>query len=271
MKHITVKNILKGGQLLLTSLITVGLISSSAAARDIEYSPGTGEITIYVNAGEPTQLQMPGMIAGGYKKKDAAIALDKRDQDLIVFANQGLSPNGEAFIVRLEDGRSYSIRAKRASADNPRDDFINILDSRGSIVMTKEEEEPAYKEKSFEYAPPSQISGLMREMVLTSEFGKASIAGYRKTDKYKGQVVLDDGTMLATIDSIFIGPNLWGYVIDAKNMLNTTQRLNPASFRLDGTRAISANNWELAPKPFNIEQQLSSKDKTKVYIVTRAR
>jgi hypothetical protein len=256
---------------ILTIAMTLFIAQTDSFARDIEFNPGTGEIVVYVNTGEPTQIQMPGMVSGGYKKKDAAIALDKRDQDLIVFANQGLSPNGEAFIVRLEDGRSYSIRAKRATADNPRDDFINIIDSRGSIVMSKDEEEPAYKEKNFSYAPPTQISGLMREMMLNTEFGKASISGYRRSDKYKGQVVLDDGTMLATIDSIFIGPNLWGYVIDAKNMLNTTQRLNPASFRLDGTRAVSASNWEMAPKPFNVEQQLSAKDKTKVYIVTRAR
>ncbi len=260
----------KNVQILLMTL-SVLCLGFKAEARDVDYAPGGGEIVIYVNTGEPTQIQMPGMISGGYKKKDAAIALDKRDQDLIVFANQGLNPNGEAFIVRLEDGRSYSIRAKRATPDNPRDDFINILDSRGSIVMSKDEEEPAYKEKNFNYAPPTQVSGLMREMMLNSEFGKASIAGYRRSDKYRGQVVLDDGTMLGTIDSIFIGPNLWGYVIDAKNMLNTTQRLNPASFRLDGTRAVSATNWELSPKPFNVEQQLAGKDTTKVYIVTRAR
>jgi len=76
---------------------------------------------------------------------------------------------------------------------------------------------------------------------------------------------------LATIDSIYIGPNLWGYVIDAKNLLNTTQRVNPASFRIDGARAISASNWELSPKPFNVEQQIAGKDQTKIYIVTRAR
>lgn len=257
-----------GGALL---CFTALVISSTAMARDVEYNAGGGEIVIYVNPGEPTQVQLPGMVAGGYKKKDASIVLDKRDQDLIVFANQGLNPNGEAFIVRLEDGRSYSIRAKKASADNVRDDFVNILDSRGSIVMAKEEEEPAYKEKNFGYAPPSQISGLMREMMLLSEFGKSSVAGYRRSDKYKGQVVLDDGTVLATIDSIYIGPNLWGYVLDAKNLLNTTQRVNPASFRLDGTRAVSASNWELAPKPFNVEQQLAGKDQTKIYIVTRAR
>ena len=256
---------------LLISFVTLFGLCSIAQAKDLEYKPGTGEITVYLNPGEPTQVQFPGMISGGYKRKDSSLNLDKRDQDLILFGNQTLSPSGEAFIVRLQDGRSYSIRAKRASADNPRDDFINILDSRGSIVMSKEEEEPAYREKQFQYAPPSQISGLMREMVLSSEFGKSSIAGYRKSDKYKGQVVLDDGTMLATIDTIFIGANLWGYVLDAKNLLNTTQKVNPASFRLDGTRAISMKNWELSPKPFNVEQQLSGRDKTKIYIVTKAR
>ncbi len=246
-------------------------IATTALARDVEYNEGDGEISIWVTPGEPTRVAFPAMIAGGYKRKDSSLVLDKKDHDLILFGNQTISPNGEAFIVRLEDGRSYSIRAKRASADKPRDDAVSITDSRGSIILSKEEEEPTYREKRFEYAPPSQISGLMREMVLTSEFGKSTIAGYRKSEKYRGQVVLSDGTMLATIDTIFIGPNLWGYVLDTKNLLNTTQKINPASFRLDGTRAVSASNWELTPKPFNIEQQIAGKDSTKIYIVTKAR
>jgi hypothetical protein len=54
-------------------------------------------------------------------------------------------------------------------------------------------------------------------------------------------------------------------------MLDTTQIINPASFRLDGTRAISARNWELAPRPMNAEQELAGKERTKIYIVTRAK
>lgn len=262
-KVINIKNI--------TLVLSIIGLALPALARDIEYGASSGEISIFVNPGEPTQVKFPGMISGGYKRKDSALVLDKKDDDLILFGNQAITPSGEAFIVRLEDGRSYSIRARRATAENPRDDSVSISDSRGSIILSKEEEDPPYKEKRFEYAPPSQISGLMREMVLASEFGKSSIAGYRKSEKYRGQVVLNDGTMLATIDTIFIGPNLWGYVLDAKNMLNTTQKINPASFRLDGTRAISASDWELYPKPFNIEQQIAGKDSGKVYIVTKAR
>ncbi|MDZ4787218.1 MAG: type-F conjugative transfer system secretin TraK [bacterium] len=254
-----------------TLSVVVGFIAGTASARDLEYSPGSGEIVINVNPGEPTQVEFPGSISGGYKKKDSGLVLDKKDTDLIVFANQAITPTGEAFIVRLEDGRSYSLRAKRAGADSPRDDFVNINDSRGSIVLSKDEEEPAYKEKKFDYAPPTQISGLMREMVLSSEFGKANIAGYKKSDKYKGQVVIDDGAVIATIDTIYIGANLWGYVLDTKNLLNQTQKVNPATFRLDGTRAVSASQWELAPKPYNVEQQIAGRDSTKVYIVTRAK
>jgi hypothetical protein len=91
------------------------------------------------------------------------------------------------------------------------------------------------------------------------------------TDAYKGQQVLNDGTLMATIDRIYIGPTLWGYVLDTQNSLEQTQKINPAAFRVDGTRAVSAKNWELAPLPMTIEQQLSGKHKTKVYIVTKAK
>ncbi|MFN4895359.1 MAG: hypothetical protein ACK5HO_06205, partial [Pseudomonadota bacterium] len=62
-----------------------------------------------------------------------------------------------------------------------------------------------------------------------------------------------------------------GYVLDASNLLDQSQKLNPATFRIDGTRAISASNWELAARPMTIEHQVSGRDQAKVYIVTRAR
>jgi len=244
-------------------------LAGTSWARDLEYQDT--EVDIRVAPSEPTQLQFPGKIAGGFKKKLSTLSLDRKDSDLVIFANEGISDKGEAIIIRLEDGRSYSIRVKRATDDTPRDDFVRINDERGSLVVSSEEEEPAYKDRQFQYAPPSQISGLMREMMLAAEFGKTQIAGYRISERYKGDVVLSDGAVLATIDKIFIGPNLWGYVIDASNQLDQSQKVNPASFRLDGTRAISASTWELAPKPLTIEQQISKGDKAKIYVITRAK
>lgn len=244
-------------------------LAQNALARDVEYAGG--EVDIRVLPGEPTQIQFPGSIAGGFKRKLSTLSLDRKDQDLIIFANEGISDSGEAIIVRLQDGRSYSVRIKRANADLQRDDIVKLHDERPGALLSSEEEEPAYKEKLFPYAPASQVSGLMREMVLAAEFGKKQIPGYRISEAYKGQAVLDDGTLVATIDKIFIGPNLWGYVLDTRNMLDTTQKVNAASFRLDGTRAVSAEQWELAPRPLNVEQQVSARDRTKVYVVTRAK
>ena len=68
-----------------------------------------------------------------------------------------------------------------------------------------------------------------------------------------------------------MGPKLWGYVLDAENLLDQTQQINPASFRIDGTRAISANHWEIAPRPLTIEQEVAKRHKAKIYIVTRAK
>ncbi len=253
-------------------LISFLLLSLPALsfAREIEYADD--EISVRVTAGEPTQIRFPGIVAGGYKKSYSAISLEKKDGDLIIFANEKIDETGEAIVVRLKDGRSYSVRLQKSTSDSPRDDVIKIRDKRGSIISSEDEDEfPAHKEKKFDYAPPTVVSGLMREIVLASEFGKNKITGYQVTDQYKGETVLNDGAVQATIDRIFIGPNLWGYVLDVKNMLDIGQKLNPATFRLDGTRAISFKDWELTARPLNIEQEIAGKDSTKAYIVTKAR
>jgi len=252
----------------LAAAVALGLPSWSLA-RDVDYKEG--EIQVRVNPGEPTEVQFPGKISGGFKRRQSTVSIDRKEDALILFAGDQLAPTGEAIIVRLDDGRSYSMRILRASADAPRDPTVRIKDSRGGVGGSSEEEEPAYRERTFAYAPPSQISGLMREMMLAAEFGKDKVQGYRSNDAHKGEVLLNDGTVVAKIDRIFIGPNLWGYVIDAENLLDTTQLINPASFRLDGTRAISARNWELAPRPMTAEQELAGREKTKIYIITRSK
>lgn len=251
-------------------LLTALIIGSpwAAFARDVQYQ--NSEILVYVKPGEPTQLNFGGLVAGGVKRSRSALALEHKDSQLVVFASEALPDSGEAIIVRLQDGRSYSVRVSKAVGENRRDDVVVIQDGRGAMLADSSEE-PAYKEKKFDYAPPSQVSGLMREMVLASEFGKKSISGYRTSEQYKGETVLNDGTIEAKIDRIFIGPNLWGYVLDTTNLLDQSQRLNAASFRLDGTRAVSAQHWELAARPMNIEQQISGKHTGKVYVVTRAK
>jgi hypothetical protein len=253
----------------LLSGLAVLIVCSSALARDVEYQ--SGELLVSIAPGEPTQIQFPGNISGGFRKKLSALSLERKDSDLIIFANEGITDQGEAIIIRLDDGRSYSVRLRRATAESPRDDVVKVLDNRGALVASSSEEEPKYKDKNFDYAPSSQVSGLMRELALAAEFGKKAIPGYRMSERYKGETVLNDGTVQATIDKIFIGPNLWGYVIDARNLLDTTQKINPATFRLDGTRAVSATNWELSARPLNVEQQVSAKDSTKVYVITRAK
>ena len=83
--------------------------------------------------------------------------------------------------------------------------------------------------------------------------------------------MLQDGAVRATIDEMFLGPDLWGYVVSVENLLDTTMKINPASFRLDGTRAVSAQRWELAPRPLTEEQNISNGHKSKIYIVTRSK
>lgn len=254
------------------ALLTVGLLAPRlpAFARDVEYTTGQGEVEIWVNIGEPTEIIFEGgKIKDGFKNSNAGIALDKKDSSLVVFGKETMNENGEAILVRLEDGRSYPIRIRRANSDNPRDAQVVVSDGKGAIGV--EEEDAPYQERSYEYAPASKVSGLMREMVLVAEFGKKSIPGYTLSERYKGQTIVSDGAILAKIDKIFIGPNLWGYVLDTTNLLDQSQKLNPATFRIDGTRAVSMSNWELAARPLNVEEQVSGKHNAKVYIVTKAR
>lgn len=255
----------------LIGLLGAVLCGPSASARDLEY--GGREISVFIKPGEPTQIQFPSTIAGGFKKKQSSLNLDRKGTDLVVFGQDSLTEAGEAIIVRLENGKSYSIRVHRSSPDKPRDDMVRIEDSLTSPQSSGDDDDkdPPHKEKTFDYAPPNQVSGLMREMMLNAEFGKTGITGYRVSDIHRGETVLSDGTITAKIDRIFIGPNLWGYVVDAENLLQTSQKINAGSFRIDGTLAISAKDWELAAQPLNHEQQIAAKHRTKLYIITRSK
>ena len=255
---------------LLIILILLMLSIPQAMAREVDYVGQ--EVEVYVNPREPTKIEFLDKVASGFKPSQSALSVQRDGSDLIVFARSNLSPAGEAVIVKLADGRSYSLRMKPA-IDGPRDSSVKILDSRTSILGDESEEEDSdrSKEKIYPRAPSNTVSGLMRDMTLVAEFGKKGITGFRASDRYRGQTVLNDGTLHAVLDQIFIGPDLWGYVLDVKNLLDTSQRLNPATFRLDGTRAISIQRFELAPRPLNVEQQVANKHQTKVYVVTRSR
>jgi len=257
--------------LLVIQVVIAAAHPTLAYARDVEYSSGSGEIPVFVNVGEPTEIIFEGgRIKNGFKNRSAGIDLDRKDSSLIIFGKENMNENGEALLVRLDNGTSYPLRVRKANSDNPRDAQVVVGDGKGAMGA-EEEEAPPFAERSFEYAPPSKVSGLMREMALVAEFGKVSIPGYQVSDKFNGQTVVSDGAVIAKIDRIFVGPNLWGYVLDASNLLDQSQKLNPASFRIDGTRAISASNWELSARPMTVENQIAGRDKAKVYIVTRAR
>lgn len=245
------------------------MVTADAYARDVNYAGA--EQTIFVTPGEPTQVNFPGRIQGGFKKKQSNLALERQDSFLVVFATPGIAAEGEALLVHLEDKRSYALRVLPASETNPRDGFINIRDERSPQVY-EEEESTSEEPKRSAFAPPTVVSGLMREMVLVSEFGKRKgIAGYRRSNRYSGEVVLHDGTVEAKVEEIFMGANYWGYVLTVTNLLDTTQRINPATFRMDGTRAVTAERWELAPQPLTPEQQIANAHQARVYVVTKAK
>lgn len=250
--------------------LALSVLSTNCAwARDVRYNGD--ENVVYVTPGEPTQIQFPGDVAGGFKRKQSKLALERQDNYLVVFAQPDLQPEGEAILVHLNDKRTYSVRVIPSSDENQRDGFVHILDDRAPEVSNGEEDD-TISEKKAAYAPPTIVSGLMREMVLTAEFGKQKgITGYRRSNRFAGETILNDGAINAKIDEIFMGSDLWGYVVSVENMLDTTQRINPATFRMDGTRAISATQWELAPQPLTDEQKIANAHRGKIYIITRAK
>lgn len=243
-------------------------LASGAMARDVQYSGN--ETEVYVKPGEPLQVTFPGKVEGGFKRKNSSVSLEKQDNYLIVFAQPTLSLEGENLIVHLQDKRTYALRVMPATGTTEKDTAVNIIDNRTQEADVEETATPGGKRPPF--APTNAVSGLMREMILVSEFGKKKgIPGYHRSNKYSGETVMNDGTIEAKIDEIFMGTDLWGYVLTVNNLMDTGQRINPATFRMDGTRAVGAERWELAPKPLTPEQKLANAHQSKVYVITKAK
>lgn len=253
-------------------IIVVALVAlvcaGEAVARDTNYSGN--EMAVYVTPGEPTQVTFPSKISGGFKRKHTSLALERQGNFLVIFAQPEIPYEGEALLVHLDDKRSYALRILPADDENTRDEFVNIKDLREN-EGDESNATPDNRFPNIGYAPPTVVPGLMREMVLVTEFGKKKgIQGYRRSNTYTGETVLHDGTIQAKIKEMFLGSNLWGYIIEVENLLDTSYKINPAAFRLDGTKAIMAERWELAAKPLTAEQELASAHKAKLYVVTKA-
>lgn len=243
---------------------------SDAFARDVNYLGK--EESVYVTPGEPTQVAFPGKILGGYKRKQSRLSLERQDNYLVLFGRPELPAEGEAIIVILDDHRSYALRVRPSSDANNRDELVTVKDDRELDYEITNTTPATPSEQPVGYAPSSTVSGLMREMILTAEFGRQKgIPGYRRSNKYSGETILQDGALKATIEEMFLGADLWGYVVTVENMVDSNQRINPAVFRLDGTKAIVAQRWELAPRPITAEQQVSNQHTTRLYIITRSK
>jgi len=252
------------------TVFSLPLTSEWAHARPVDYQGK--EIAVYVTPGEPSQITFPADIGGGFKKKHSSLALERKGNFLVVFAQPEIPYEGEALLVLLQDKRSYALRILPSDDDNKRDEFIIIRDMRENI------EGPSGGPDSLNefiqtrsYTSPALVPGLMRAMILSSEKGlRGGIDGYRRSNRYTGETILHDGTVEAKIKEIFMGTNFWGYVIEVENLLDTNYKLNPASFQLDGTRAVSAERWELAARPITAEQNLAKAHRGNIYIITKA-
>ncbi|MEM4379915.1 MAG: type-F conjugative transfer system secretin TraK [Thermoplasmatales archaeon] len=245
------------------------LALTTALARDIEYS--SGEVEIYVRPGEATEVRFPDEVLGGYKKQGSVISVDKVGANLVIFAQDKLQPAGEVLLVRTRDNRSYSLRIKTADDTSLRDDIVVIKDNRPREISEDDDELPKYRDRQFIYPSQYQVAGLMRELVLVTEFGKNSIPGYRVAATGAGSEVVNNGQITARLVRMYLGPQLWGYVLEAENKTGEVVKLDPAVFKIHGTRAISMDKWELAPRPLTPEQRMAGAHKAYVYVVAKAR
>ena len=169
---------------LLLSFLFIGLVVPSAHAIERRYTGG--EVKVYVTPGEPTLVKFPGVIAGGYKRGNSALSLDRQKDSVVLFAKPGLPLTGEALLIQLKDERSYSLRVLPSTSERPRDTDITIIDSRTPAVITSTgvgSGQAANTQGSK--APKSAISSLMSEMIKVAEFGKRTgITGYRRSNNY---------------------------------------------------------------------------------------
>ena len=63
---------------------TLLVAPDAAEAREIKYDGQ--EVTVFVKPGEPTQLQFPGTIQGGFRRENSAVLLERQEKYLVVFA-----------------------------------------------------------------------------------------------------------------------------------------------------------------------------------------
>lgn len=244
---------------------TAVLSPAPAFARHIQYLGN--EANVYIEPGQPTQILFPKKVAGGWKIKNSSLSIEKQAELLILYAKPELLNTGEVILVRLDDNTTYALRIRRAHAGNPRDEGITFSDHREPKAGIVE----AVPAAMGTFATVSTVSGLMRELTLITEFGKkSSIPGYRYSNRYRGETILNDGALEAKIDAIFMGQELWGYVLNVTNLLDKPQRLNPAMFRIDGTKAFAATHWELAPRPVTAMQHALKRHVGKYYLVTNS-
>lgn len=84
------------------------------------------ETTIYVAPEVPSVIVFDRKVLGGFKRKNAKLALSRGEVEVAIFAEKDLPPEGESLIVRLENGSWIGLRILPADTDNPRDIVTEI-------------------------------------------------------------------------------------------------------------------------------------------------
>lgn len=98
----------------------VGAIENRVFFRETGQTVG-----VRLETGRKTVLSFPVEVVGGFRRSRSNLTLSRRGKDVELAPLDGLTVDGEAVLIKLKDGRWYSVRARRADAQHPADISLN--------------------------------------------------------------------------------------------------------------------------------------------------
>ena len=107
--------------------------SACPPVRYLQYSGG--EALIYVVARQPTVLVLPDAIASGWKARVSALALQREDNQLIIFGKPTLDGDGEALVVRLANRNPIVFRFQLENAEHRASPLVIVEDKRSETWL----------------------------------------------------------------------------------------------------------------------------------------
>jgi hypothetical protein len=109
--------------------VSIPKARTEGQANAIEYVVENEETPIYLRLGEPTLVEFPAAIEGGFRTKHSSYSLERDKNQLVLFLNKTTpNPKGEGILVMLKDGRICALRLLEETPEHSRDVVVRISD-----------------------------------------------------------------------------------------------------------------------------------------------